>query len=105
MPVGTKPQARITQKGVVWISMVTKELKRHKNTFLSTVSLRISTSRFLRTIAGHGDSKPFSDNKLVHRRPMTLGLNIGGWDANAARRPPPPPPEAKLNSNKNEPSE
>ncbi|KAJ6855758.1 hypothetical protein NC651_040403 [Populus alba x Populus x berolinensis] len=70
---------------------------------------------FLRTIACHGDSKPFSDNKLVHRRfvptccrPMTPDLNIGGWDANAARRPPPPPPEAKLREKGkaiNEPSE
>ena len=41
-------------------------------------------------------------------RPMTLGLNIGGWDANAARRPPPSPPEAKLREKGkaiNEPSE
>lgn len=58
---------------------------------------------FQRVRACHGDSKPFSDNKLVHRRTIALGLagaltglNIGGCNANAAaRRPPPPPPGEK----------
>ncbi|KAJ4839194.1 hypothetical protein Tsubulata_023143 [Turnera subulata] len=53
---------------------------------------------FQRVSACHGDPKPVSDNKLIHRRTVSLGLaaavvglNIGGRDANAARRPPPPP--------------
>ncbi|KAL9379959.1 hypothetical protein Peur_028441 [Populus x canadensis] len=58
---------------------------------------------FQRVRACHGDSRPFSDNKLVHRRTIALGLagaltglNIGGCNANAAaRRPPPPPPGEK----------
>ncbi|CAK7322471.1 unnamed protein product [Dovyalis caffra] len=63
----------------------------------------VQSLRFQRVRASHGDSKPFSDNKLFHRRTMALGLaaalmglNIGGWNANAAaRRPPPPPPEER----------
>ncbi|XWS13115.1 hypothetical protein CRYUN_Cryun36dG0009900 [Craigia yunnanensis] len=47
------------------------------------------------------------DDKLVHRRTVTLslagavlGLNVGdSWNANAARRPPPPPQEEKKDPN------
>ncbi|KAF9670750.1 hypothetical protein SADUNF_Sadunf13G0101200 [Salix dunnii] len=59
---------------------------------------------FQRARACHGDSISFSDNKLVHRRwtialglaGALMGVNFGGWNANAAaKRPPPPPPREK----------
>uniref|UniRef100_A0A6N2M2K0 Uncharacterized protein n=1 Tax=Salix viminalis TaxID=40686 RepID=A0A6N2M2K0_SALVM len=64
---------------------------------------RVPSLGFQRARACHGDSVSFSDNKLVHRRTIALGLagalmgvNTGGWNANAAaKRPPPPPPREK----------
>ncbi|KAK6255514.1 hypothetical protein SCA6_016819 [Theobroma cacao] len=69
-------------------------------------SKKIPSLGLQRVWACHQRPNHVLDDKLVHRRTVTLsvagavvGLNVGDRIANAARRPPPPPPAEKEDPN------
>ncbi|KAJ9173979.1 hypothetical protein P3X46_017061 [Hevea brasiliensis] len=88
----------ITTPATVSSSFLTKSKKK--------TTTHVPSLGFQRVLACHKDSKPISAGNPIHRRTVSLGLaggllalNIGRWNANAARRPPPPPPEEKKDPN------
>uniref|UniRef100_A0A5B7BIQ1 Uncharacterized protein n=1 Tax=Davidia involucrata TaxID=16924 RepID=A0A5B7BIQ1_DAVIN len=72
----------------------------------STKKTHLPILGFHKVLACHQGSDQALDDRLVHRRAVTLGLagavlvlNVGDQRASAAKRPPPPPPGEKKDPN------